>query len=140
MDMLSATDVRKNWSLTLDSVVRDRPAYVKRTHDSVAIIDVYTLNTILAGYKYNARKYVEDDGSVTLSLEDIDIVVNCNDEESAKKRLAADIKEYAEEFYEEFSLWASAPNRKSHLPYVVKALTLDVDEISEDIVCLNGKN
>ena len=97
MDMLSATDVRKNWSLTLDSVVRDRPAYVKRTHDSVAIIDVYTLNTILAGYKYNARKYVEDDGSVTLSLEDIDIVVNCNDEESAKKRLAADIKEYAED-------------------------------------------
>ena len=140
MDMLCATDVRKNWSLTLDSVVRERPAYVKRTHDNVAIIDVTTLNSILAGYKYNAKKIKEKDGSITLSLCDIDIVVNDRDEDSAKKRLAEDIKEYAEDFYNEFSLWASAPNRKSHIPYVIKALTLDTEEISEDIVCLNGKN
>jgi len=140
MDMLSATDVRKNWSVTIDSVIRNRPAYVKRTHDNLAIINVTTLNSLLAGYKYNAKKYTEEDGSVTLSLVDIDIVVNDHDEVSAKKRLAENIKEYAEEFYEEFSVWSSAPNRKSHIPYIVKALTLNTDEISEDIVCQNGKN
>ncbi len=140
MDMLSATDVRKNWSVTIDSVIRNRPAYVKRTHDNLAIINVTTLNSLLAGYKYYAKKYTEEDGSVTLSLVDIDIVVNDHDEVSAKKRLAENIKEYAEEFYEEFSVWSSAPNRKSHIPYIVKALTLNTDEISEDIVCQNGKN
>jgi len=140
MDMLSATDVRKNWSVTIDSVIRNRPAYVKRTHDNLAIINVTTLNSLLAGYKYNAKKYTEEDGSVTLSLVDIDIVVNDHDEVSAKKRLAENIKEYAEEFYEEFSVWSSAPNRKSHIPYIVKALTLNTDEISKDIVCQNGKN
>lgn len=28
MDIQNATDIRKNWSVTLDSVVHDRPAYL----------------------------------------------------------------------------------------------------------------
>ena len=59
MDMMKATDVRKNWSLTLDSVVRERPAYIKRTHDSIAMMDVSTLNTLLMGYRFNAKKLKE---------------------------------------------------------------------------------
>ncbi len=140
MNTLSATEVRKNWSLTLDSVIRNRPAYIKRTRDNVALNDVNTLNIILSGYKYQANKLTEPDGSITLSMVDLDIVANDYDEEAAKKRLAAYIKEYAEEFYGEFHLWSSAPNRKPHIPYVVKALSLEVDEIMEDIVCLDGKN
>ena len=35
MDLQNATDVRKNWSITLDKVSHERPAYVKRTHDNV---------------------------------------------------------------------------------------------------------
>ena len=140
MDMLKATDVRKNWSLTLDSVVRERPAYIKRTHDSIAMMDVSTLNDLLIGYQFVAKKYQEDDGSITLSLVDIDIVANAPDETSAKKRLAAYIKEYAEEFYDEYEYWSKAPNRKAHIPYVFKALTLDIDDIAGGIKCQGGKN
>ncbi|MBO4337431.1 MAG: hypothetical protein J5842_05100, partial [Lachnospiraceae bacterium] len=75
-----------------------------------------------------------------LSLIDIDIVVNDKDEASAKKRLAAYIKEYAEEYYEDFHLYSLAPNRRSHIPYVVKALSLDIDTITEEIICQDGKN
>ncbi len=140
MDMMKATDVRKNWSLTLDSVVRERPAYIKRTHDSIAMMDVSTLNTLLMGYRFNAKKFKEKDGSVTLSLVDMDIVANGPDEASAKKRMAAYIKEYAEEFYDEYEYWSKAPNRKPHIPYVIKALTLEIDDIVGDIVCRGGKN
>ncbi len=139
MDLLNATDVRKNWSVTLDSVVRERPAYIKRTHDNIAIIGVSTLNDILSGYRFNVKKIKEDDGSITLSTVEMDIIANAPDEISAKRRLAAYIKEYAEEFYDEFPLWSAAPNRKSHIPYVFKALSLSIDEILEDIVCQNGK-
>ncbi len=99
MDMINATDVRKNWSITLDNVAHERPAYIKRTHDNVAIFSVDTLNMILAGYHFNARRFKEKDGSVTLSSVDLDIVVNDVNEEAAKRRLAEYIKEYAEEFY-----------------------------------------
>lgn len=140
MDMLNATDVRKNWSVTLDSVVREKPAYVKRTHDNIAIIGVQTLNTILSGYRFNVKRFNEEDGSVTLSSEEMDIIANGPDENSALRRMAAYIKEYAEEFYDEFPTWSAAPNRKSHIPYVFKALSLNIDEILEDIVCQDGKN
>ena len=139
MDMINATDVRKNWSVTLDNVAHERPAYVKRTHDNVAIFSINTLNLMLAGYHFNAKKYKEKDGSVTLSSVDLDIVVNDVNEEAAKRRLAEYIKEYAEEFYSEYSYWSKAPNRQSHIPYVFKALTLDTETVMEDIVCRNGK-
>ena len=50
MEIMNATDVRKNWSITLDSVVHERPAYIKRTRDSIALIDINTLNTIFSVY------------------------------------------------------------------------------------------
>ena len=103
MDLLNATDVRKNWSVTLDNVAHEKPAYIKRTHDNVAIFSINTLNMILAGYHFNAKKFKEEDGSVTLSAVDLDIVVNEADEKTAKLRLAEYIKEYAEEFYSDYA-------------------------------------
>lgn len=140
MDLQNATDVRKNWSITLDKVSHERPAYVKRTHDNVAIVSVSTLNLMLSGYHFCAEKFKEKDGSVTLSAVDLDIVVNEVNEQAAKRRLAEYIKEYAEEFYEEYPLWSKAPNRVGHIPYVFKALTLDTNEIEKAIICQDGKN
>jgi len=76
MDYLNATDVRKNWSLTLDSVVREKPAYIKRTRDEIAMMDVRMLSYLLRIYEFVADKFIEPDGSVTLSLRNMDIVVN----------------------------------------------------------------
>ena len=140
MNVLSATDVRKNWSLVIDNVVREKPVYVKRTRDNVALINIDTLNEIMSAYRFYTNKFKEADGSITLSTVDMDIVVNEKDEESAKKRLAAYIKEYAEEYYDNYEIMSKAPNRKSHIPYVFKALTLDVNDIEGEIVCQNGKN
>ncbi|MCR5791152.1 MAG: hypothetical protein K6G83_14820 [Lachnospiraceae bacterium] len=139
MDILSATDVRKNWSVTLDSVVRERPAYIKRTRDNIAIIGVETLLDALAGYKFEADVFNEEDGSVTMSARVLDIVVNEADKKSAKSSLAKEILEYAEDYYEHFHIWSSAPNRKGHIPYVLKALSLDAKQIEEELVCRSGK-
>ena len=139
MEPISATDVRKNWSMTLDSVVRERPAYIKRTRDSIALIDVKTLSYILEGYKFSAEMFVEKDGSVTLSADYLDLVVNEKDKKQAKLSLAKDIKEYADDYYENYAVWSVSPNRKSHIPYILKALSLSIDEISEGLVCRNGK-
>ena len=139
MNMMNATDVRKNWSMTLDSVVRDRPVYVKRTHDNVAIMDLRLLHYLLGIYGYRAKLYTEPDGSVTLSAEDLDLAVNAENEKAARIALAHDIKTYADDYYQEFSLWSSAPNRRSHVPYVMKALMQSEEEIEEEIQCQIGK-
>jgi antitoxin YefM len=141
MFTISATDARKGWSSVIDTVVRDKPAFVTRTRDIIMLSNLETTKAILEPYSLNAQKFIEDNGSVTLSLNEIDLVVNADSEESAKTKLVLELKEYAEEYYNEFKLFSSAPNRKSHLPYVLKVLLLDdVFKIGAIIKCRPGKN
>ncbi len=104
------------------------------------MMNIDTMVENLSCYRFNARKYTENDGSITLSVDDIDIVVNAANEEQAKSSLASDIKEYAEDYYEHYATWSVAPNRRAHIPYVLKVLSLDEAAIREEIVCRSGKN
>lgn len=141
MITMNATDVRKDWSLVIDSAVREKPQFFKRTRDYLMISDIKFLESLLNAYTFNADKIIEEDGSVTLSLNEIDLVENAEDEASARKKLAESILEYAEDYYKEFNYWSSSENRKAHIPYVFKALVLDdINKIGDLIQCRNGKN
>lgn len=130
MKVLNASDVRSDWGNFIDSVVREKPKFIKRSRDLTFMSSLDALETMLVAYTFNAQLYVENDKSVTLSLEEIDIVVNGENEDKALLVLAEDILEYAEDYYSEFNYWASAPNRKAHLPYVLKVLIQqDIEKI-----------
>ena len=47
------------------------------------------------------KKYVEEDGTITLSLDVLDIVENAATEHEAKVELAKSILDYAKDFYED---------------------------------------
>ena len=124
---MSATEVRKDWSRVLDSVTRRRPAFIKRTHDNVVLASTESLSAMLSYVRYETTIFQEDDGSITL--------------ESAKKSLANDIEEYAEEYYANYERYSVSPNRRAHLPYVMKALIADSPKELEDAIeCHAGKN
>ena len=138
---INATEARKDWSLLIDQVIREKPRFIKRTRDYMMLSDIRFLEIILSGYVFSADYFQETDGSVTLSLNEIDIVVNGKSEHEAKLKLAQSILEYSEDFYKNFKYWSSAPNRISHIPYVFKALILDdAKKIGDEITCRNGKN
>ncbi len=138
---LNATDVRKEFSRTIDNTIREKPQFIRRTRDYLFLADIKFLDDLLSAYNFSANKFVEDDGSITLSLNEIDLVENAETEELARKKLAQSIVEYAEDFYNEFNFWSVAPNRKKHIPLVFKALIIDsADKIGELIQCQNGEN
>lgn len=142
-DMLAinATDARKTWSLVVDQVIREKPKFIKRTRDYMILSDVRFLEVLLSGYYFSAERFVEEDGSITLSLNEIDIVENGKSEEETKQKLAQSIIDYAEDFYSDFQYWGSAANRISQIPYVFKALILDdVNKIGDQIKCRDGEN
>ena len=142
-DMLTmnATDVRKEWSTVLDNTIRQRPQFIKRTRDYLMLADINFLDMILSDITYSAANFIEADGSVTLSLDNLDIIENAPTEKEAIIALSKSILEYSEDFYNEFNLMMSAPNRKSHVPYVFKALILnDITKIGELIVCHDGES
>ncbi|MEG2144060.1 MAG: hypothetical protein RRY40_01885 [Oscillospiraceae bacterium] len=141
MFALNSTDVRKDFSAVLDLAVREKPQFIKRTRDYMILSDVHFFDSLLCGYSYSAQKFCEADGSVTLSLNELDIIENGQDEAEAKKKIAQAILDYSEDFYKDFSYWGSAPNRKAHIPYVFKALAIDdAEKIGDMIICLDGKS
>ena len=138
---INATDVRKNWSEVLDTVIRTQPQFIKRTRDCMMLSNIELMSDILSVYTFTATQYTEADNSITLSLNEIDLAENAENEEQAKNQLAQAIIDYAYDYYSEFKYWSVAPNRKAHIPYVLKAIILDdVKKIGESITCQDGKN
>ena len=138
--IMNATDVRREWSTIVDNTVRQKPQFFKRTRDYLVLSDLHFMEELLAAYSYSAVRMDEKDGSITLALNEIDLVENGKDETEARVKLAASILEYADDYYNEFSYWSSAPNRRSHIPYVFKALFIgDIQKIGDSIQCQAGK-
>lgn len=138
---LNSTDVRNDWSEVFDSVVREKPKFIKRTRDFAMLTNLKLIELFLTPYNFTAKKYIEEDNSITLSLNEIDLMENAKTEQEAKLLLANSILDYATDFYNEFNVWSVAPNRKNHIPYIFKALILDnVNKIGDIIQCQDGKS
>ncbi len=141
MLMEQATTVRKEWSSVCDSVVHNKPKFIKRTRDKMWFSNLETMEEILKAYKFTARKLIEEDGSITLSLNEIDLIENGKNEQIARLNLGKAILEYSQDYYEQYELYSHSPNRKQHIPYIFKALIMDNSEkIGEEIECQDGKN
>ncbi|MBD5477438.1 MAG: hypothetical protein HDR17_15910 [Lachnospiraceae bacterium] len=143
MDMLmeQATTVRKEWSAVCDSVIHEKPKFIKRTRDKMWFSNLETMMEILSAYKFTADKYMEDDGSVTLSLNEIDLVENGESEQAVRTALGNAILEYSVDYYNDYELYSRSPNRRGHIPYIFKALIMDSPEsIGESIQCRDGKS
>lgn len=141
MLMEQATTVRREWSTICDSVIHDKPKFIKRTRDKMWFSNLETMSVILEAYHFTAEKYTEEDGSVTLSLNEIDLVENGKNEQAARIELGKAILEYSMEYYNNYEMYSHSVNRKQHIPYIFKALIMDQpDKIGETIQCLDGRN
>ena len=139
MVAINATKARNEWSALVESVVREKPAIIKKTRDYLFFSNMNVLENILTAYSFHAETLAEDDGSVTISLDEIDLVENATDIQEAISKLAKAILEYSEDYYNEFAYW-SRGDRKAHIPYVFKALMLNnADKIGGLIKCRRGK-
>lgn len=131
---LNDSEARNEWSEIIDNVVRERPQFVKREHDNIFITNFNLMEEILGFFQFTANKYIEEDDSVTLSLNEIELVENGWSEKEAKMKLAEEILEYSLDYYENFHSWSMAPNRRQHIPYILKALILrDINKIGKNI-------
>ena len=141
MLMEQATAVRKEWSAACDSVIHNKPKFIKRTRDRMWFSNLDTMAEILTAYSFTAQKFIESDGSITLSLNEIDLIENGKDEVTARLALGNAILNYSFDYYKEYSFYSHSPNRKAHVPYIFKALIMDnPKQIGEIIICQDGEN
>ena len=141
MLMEQATAVRKEWSAVCDSVIHEKPKFIKRTRDKMWFSNLETISEFLEAYCFTAMKYIEDDGTVTLSLNEIDLVENGKDDSEVRVNMGQAILEYASDYYNDYETYSRSPNRKKHIPYIFKALIIDDPEKIGDILqCQDGRN
>ena len=136
MIFVNATDVRKTFSFFIDRAVREKPVFIRRTRDTLVLARLDFINALVDNYAFTAEKFMESDGSVTLSLDQIDIIANAPTKAEAITELANDLREYALDYYDHFSEWSVAPNRKGHLSYVIKLLMADDFQSIEHMISI----
>ena len=89
----TGSDGKERAECFLNSVIHEKPRFVKRTRDKMWFSDLETMPEILQAYKFTARKYIEEDGSVTLSLNEIDFIENGANEQEARLKVGQSIEE-----------------------------------------------
>lgn len=140
MNPVSATEVRKNWSLVCDDVARNKPRFIRRTHDDYIFASREYMLRLLEQTKYHVQIEQEDDGSWTGIVIELDLAENAPDKTRLIDQIAASILDYANEYYSDFQVYANAPNRTHHIPYITKALLLgNIETIRGEIICHDGK-
>ena len=127
---LQFTEARNQFSTLYDSVFNSfNPAIVKRKQtEQVAMLRVDLLKMVLEDYKLNPEVIQEDDGSITLALDSLELYSNNSTLDLASKDLIEDLKIYAQDYLDRSQLFFHSPNRKPHFPYVLKILLCDNDE------------
>ena len=88
---------------------------------------------------FRVAVYTEDDGTVTLSMDDMDLVVNAPSKEAASEALCRDMVGYAEEYRKAFAVYSAAPNRAAHAPLVAEILTATPQELCDALVFHSGQ-
>lgn len=127
-----ATSIRR-WARFISSVARKeaRPVVIKGDQDFLAAMSLDVLNQLLEQYKLTLEYETEDDGTVSGSLNEIDLVANAPNVEELRLELAKALVEYATDYWNEFARYSRAPNRKAHLPFVLRVLTQpDLERVS----------
>jgi len=127
---LNITKARQNLSSLYDQVYNTyEPKIIKRKQtEEILLLRVDLQKMLLSNFKLKPEVINEDDGSVTLALDQLEIYVNSNSLKDAINELIVDLKHYARDYMNRSQLFLNAPNRRSHFPYILRILLCDSDE------------
>ncbi|HQD40053.1 MAG: exoribonuclease R [Firmicutes bacterium] len=127
---LNLTDARKNFSSLYDRVFNAfKPTIINRKRsEQVLVLRVDQQKMLLSHFSLKPKIILENDNSVTLALDQLELYVNGNTFEEAVDILIDDLKFYAQDYIQRSQLFMHAPNRRSHFPYVLRVLLCENDE------------
>ena len=137
---LNLTDARKEFSSLYDQVFNSfKPTIIKRKKsEEVIVLRVDQQKMLLVYYSLKPEIITEDDGTITLALDSLEIYANGPSLEDAINDLVEDLKIYAADYLQRSQLFLNAPNRKSHFPYILRVLLCDSDKEIRDLLELSN--
>ena len=130
LDELQFTDARKEFTTMYNEVFNSyKPVIIKRKQaEQVLVLRTDLQKMLLSSFSLKPEILHEEDGSVTLALDTLEMYVNGDTLDKAIIELVQDLKNYAQDFIDRSQLFLNAPNRRSHFPYVLRILLCENDE------------
>lgn len=129
-----SSDVRYNWSEFIDSVIHKTPKFVQRNERDVFMATNFEfLLALLNDVRYLVKiEHDNEAGEYVASIDEFWFVEAGSSEEEAINKLAKQLLEYSVDYFKELNTYLNAPNLKSQVPKVTKALIInDVEEIKK---------
>lgn len=121
---ISASDVRKSPGQFFDRVIREHPVAITRRNDLIMALSKDQFQALVDHIKLTIDVEYED-GVYSVYIPELDLLAWGEDLEEAKDELVDDVIEYAKDYMNRFNLFFNAPNRKHHLPYILRILLFD---------------
>ena len=136
------TEARNDFSNLYNEVYNAlKPVIVRRKQkEQVLLMRIDLQKVLLEEFKLKPKKLTENDGSITLALDEIELYVNADTTEKAVEELIQDIKNYAQDYIQRPQLFLNAPNRRSHFPYILRVLLCDNDDEIKSLSQSNTRN
>lgn len=130
---LGFSEARRDFSALYDAVSqRLKPALIRRrrAEEEVLLLRRDLARELLRAFSLKPQVLYEEDGSVTLALDQLDLAVNGPSLAEAADDLVREVKLYCQDYLERMALFLCAPNRRGHFPYILRvALCQDDAEI-----------
>lgn len=137
---LNITDARKEFSNLYDNVFNAyKPMIIKRKQtEEVLVLRADLQKMLLSTYSLKPEILHEEDNSITLSLDQLEMYVNGQTMDDAINQLINELKIYAQDYIERSQLFLNAPNRRSHFPYVLRILLSENEEEIRNLLSNNA--
>lgn len=122
---LKFSEARAGLTTVFDRVQGEFPVAIlprKQSEEHTLLINYTFMQDILDGYKFNISRTQEEDGSFVLWLDTFDEYGYGETLDEALDSLVDDVILYAEMYRDNPKRYYNAPNRRHHLPYVMRIL------------------
>jgi len=119
------TEARNNFTSVIDRVQRLSPVIIKprkQSEDCTFLLNEKLVHRLLRDVQFRIVVMPEEDGSVTVGIDELELYVNGETIEEAIDELAEDIIAYAQDYMNNPDRYFNAPNRRDHFPYLFKVL------------------
>lgn len=139
LEEIGFTDARADLSSVFDRVIHQiQPVIIRRRQDKAVIMKNDMLALLLQHLQLKGEMVVDSDKSYTVTLDaPFDLYGNGPTPEEAINDLVQDLKLYAEQYMSLLPVFLHAPNRREHLPYILK-ITLFANEDAQikEMLCI----
>lgn len=128
-------NVRNKLTNVIDRVQRLTPAVIKprkNTEACIVILNENLVRLLLQEVIFSTKFYHEEDGSITLCIDDLELCTNGETEEEAFEELTDNLIDYTRDYMKDPSRYFKAPNRRKHFPYLFKvSLCSNKEEVKQ---------